>query len=906
MRLQATRTSVTSTGGAGDALYRAAGSRPILDQRFAKDKSLVDKVSGQNLITFTRASNATYVGSDGLIKTSSYNLLKYSQELDNALWTTPAGSTSALATGVIAPDGTESAYVVTSSAANGIIRQDVNPISSNSAHTWSCFIKKKTSSEVVITPVFVGGTSYVSNLTYNFDTDTITLASDDYGNSLFGREIFPNGWVRIYATVTDQGSNTSARFYIRPSETEASDMYAWGAQLQAGSLGEYTKTEDLQNGAPRFDHDPTTGESLGLLIEEAKTNLLTNSSGDINSSYWTKSSMQSGSTVDGPAGANTAIQYLSAGGTVVSKLQTAANNYPTTVIGKQYVLSCYVKGVNYNAVTFGGTAGGFGSNTRCKFNISDGTLLVQPTAAESARAIPAGNGWYRLEVVTIAATAAATFALFLDLGNGNAEPHTTSEGFQVYGFQVEEGTFVSSYIPTTNAQATRAEDSVLISSTNFSNFYNQSSGTFVTTSSSVTNSESSLQRSIFLVNETGVAGNTFRHYVLYRGNGADDFSIASKSNNAAAFIPGSTGDPTYSNDTIAYGYSSSEISKVFYDGSLITSSASVLDWTTYTADQLNIGGFAKLSGHISRLAYFPTKRTDQELINVTGGDTAIPVITYGITSAGGVFNLRSTGTVDYAVDWDSSGGYETSTSNTLAHTYTAGNYDLVVYSDSVYRPYFNNVTADANQITSVVIGSGANLGTVLANAWYDASNMTSFVCAFDVTSGVTSFDTAWRDCNSLTSFPLINTSSGTIFSNAWRGCTSLTSFPLINTSSGTIFSIAWRSCNSLTSFPLIDTSSGTTFINAWRDCSSLTSFPANMFDTTGTLVAGAFGSTWNNCALTAQSIENILVSLDTNGATGVTLGINGGTNAAKTTWSAAAVTAYDNLIVKGWTITFNA
>jgi len=78
-----------------------------------------------------------------------------------------------------------------------------------------------------------------------------------------------------------------------------------------------------------------------------------------------------------------------------------------------------------------------------------------------------------------------------------------------------------------------------------------------------------------------------------------------------------------------------------------------------------------------------------------------------------------------------------------------------------------------------------------------------------------------------------------------------------------------------------------------------------MFDTTGTLASSAFNSTWFNCALTAQSIENILVSLDTNGASNITLGIDGGTNAAKTTWSTAAVTAYDNLITKGWTIYFN-
>ena len=235
------------------------------------------------------------------------------------------------------------------------------------------------------------------------------------------------------------------------------------------------------------------------------------------------------------------------------------------------------------------------------------------------------------------------------------------------------------------------------------------------------------------------------------------------------------------------------------------------------------------------------------------GDAAI---TYDITNAGGDFNLRSTGTVDYEIEWGD-GAVEISTLNTLPHTYTAGDYTLGVYSDGVYRPYFNNVTADASQITSVVIGSGADLGTNLGNAWKGATNMTSFVCPFDVTSGVTNFGQTWRE-------------------------TGLTSFPVLNTSSGTNFFATWYGCN------------------------SLADFPANMFDTTGTLVANAFAFAWQICALTAQSIENILVSLDTNGASNITLGIDGGTNAAKTTWTTAAVTAYDNLIVKGWTISFNA
>jgi len=56
-----------------DALWRKAQAVPSLDLRLADSKSLVDSVSGQNLITFSRASTATYIGSDGLLKTASTN-----------------------------------------------------------------------------------------------------------------------------------------------------------------------------------------------------------------------------------------------------------------------------------------------------------------------------------------------------------------------------------------------------------------------------------------------------------------------------------------------------------------------------------------------------------------------------------------------------------------------------------------------------------------------------------------------------------------------------------------------------------------------------------------------------------------------------------------------------------------
>jgi hypothetical protein len=77
-----------------------------------------------------------------------------------------------------------------------------------------------------------------------------------------------------------------------------------------------------------------------------------------------------------------------------------------------------------------------------------------------------------------------------------------------------------------------------------------------------------------------------------------------------------------------------------------------------------------------------------------------------------------------------------------------------------------------------------------------------------------------------------------------------------------------------------------------------------MFNTTGTLYS--LYHAFYGCALTATSIENILTSLVTNGQSNKDLGLDGGTNAGASTWTANAVTAYNTLISRGWTITRNA
>ena len=50
---------------------------PTLDLDFAANKSLIDSVSGNNLITFSRASTGTFVGSNGLVQTAASGVARF-------------------------------------------------------------------------------------------------------------------------------------------------------------------------------------------------------------------------------------------------------------------------------------------------------------------------------------------------------------------------------------------------------------------------------------------------------------------------------------------------------------------------------------------------------------------------------------------------------------------------------------------------------------------------------------------------------------------------------------------------------------------------------------------------------------------------------------------------------------
>ena len=143
---------------------------------------------------------------------------------------------------------------------------------------------------------------------------------------------------------------------------------------------------------------------------------------------------------------------------------------------------------------------------------------------------------------------------------------------------------------------------------------------------------------------------------------------------------------------------------------------------------------------------------------------------YTISNSGTSFTLRSTGTVNYTVDWGDGSDEETSTSTTLAHTYSSsGTYKVKINSNSgSYRPKFDS-SGDEDQITSVKVSveDSSLFSTNIERAFRGAQNMTEYTQVSAATSAVNNFRATWGGCSGLTSFPLIDISSATSINNTW-------------------------------------------------------------------------------------------------------------------------------------------
>ena len=378
--------------------------------------------------------------------------------------------------------------------------------------------------------------------------------------------------------------------------------------------------ETMSINTPRFDYDSVTGECKGLLIEEGRVNSWLYSGQNVTTG-WSLSggTLSFGNTITAPDATTNTVKFTE------SAIYTGGKGFSQTLSvtsGTSYTFSIFAKQPDnspprYFSILLFNT--GFGEFKLATFNPTNGAVLyTSGTLTTSVQKYP--NGWWRFSVTgTATVTTTSGFSIrFTNSVTGSANPpygfggpfgNYTGDGssfLYFYGPQVENGAFMTSFIPTdgTAGGKPRSADTVSMTGTNFSSWYNQSGGTILVDCSNPTSS------TIICTISDGTASNRLQ--------------LEGQTNNRQIRVV-YNGVSTTSPIAYTYGRKQKFISS-YTSNILRYANAGILGTTTKipafpTVNNLRIGASvinaSQLNSSIARLTYYPRSLTDNQLKYLT-------------------------------------------------------------------------------------------------------------------------------------------------------------------------------------------------------------------------------------------------------------------------------------------------
>ena len=554
-------------------------------------------------ITFTRSTTATYFNSAGVLTTTGFNLLTYSEQFDNAAWVKSNASITANAT--IAPNGTLTGETLVENTAtsNHIAFQQISTQAAG-PYTYTLYAKPAGRTQLRIAQTIT------TNYSIDFDL-TALIVTNSVGGATGTLTAVGNGWYRCSMSFTTVASIALVMaIYPLVSGTPTytgdgvSGIFVWGAQLETGTVATtYIPTQASASGAPRFDYDPVTLASLGLLIEEQRTNLVTYSE-QFDNAAWTKTNSSiTANTVIAPDGALTGDKIVSTSGSLGLIVQSVSQTS-----GTSYALSVFAKAGEYSFCQLRINTS-VSSITRAYFNLSNGTTTG--VANCTASITPVGNGWYRCSIVYTATvtTAAGGQRIYGQVDAIDTAGDGTS-GIYIWGAQLEAGAFATSYIPTVASQVTRAADVAVMTGTNFSDWYNQPEGTFYVSSDYVLVAGGNYRFDI----TDGTTSNLIRLRSAPSGTTQSRFEVTTLGVTQTTLSP-STTNLALNKDAVAYIFDSAA---AVVNGGTVTVDTSI---TVPVVNQMAIGatrlGANILNGHIRQIVYYSRRLDNAELQAIT-------------------------------------------------------------------------------------------------------------------------------------------------------------------------------------------------------------------------------------------------------------------------------------------------
>ena len=394
----------------------------------------------------------------------------------------------------------------------------------------------------------------------------------------------------------------------------------------ASFTDEFGKVVVVGDNTPRFDHDPVSGESKGLLIEALRTNKWLYSEDLF--TYITGGNLQqvtlanTTATTDPRGGTNAVLMAATATGGAHSSYK----NFTSGSNGDVHTASVWVKaaGVNYARIyvdTVGGNMGGPGVtfSTGNTWNVSATGVATQTRT--SVDEYP--NGWWRLSV-SGSFSNRNDYYVHLDIEGGEGDIGYTgngSDGIYLWGVQFETGSYPSSYIPTNGGVVERGFDNVVIDEEDFTDFYNPLESSVLAVGTVKRPVSAQGQLNIFHVGDSNNDG-----HGVFREHGTKDIFYHIRNNNTT---------PTGGN-LVASGYGDwsegreAKIAIAFKDGdqaisvnggnqatATVTSSYPTNNITKMWIGSASGNGSGQFEGTIKRIAYYSKLLTDNQLNTLT-------------------------------------------------------------------------------------------------------------------------------------------------------------------------------------------------------------------------------------------------------------------------------------------------
>jgi len=210
----------------------------------------------QDLITFTRSTTGTYLGSDGLLKSAAIdearieydaegnclgllveeartNNLIYSNQASQLSYHGDGVTTGVDTTEVSSPEGSGTVIKLNKTAGGyGFARVSYGSVTY--AQTLSAFVKKGTARYIGFRQL----AAVATHTTFDLETNTWVQTS---GSTSRGYEDYGNGWLRLWVVSDDSNSKTWASLCITnsggsESNSETGTVYVYGIQRETGSF----------------------------------------------------------------------------------------------------------------------------------------------------------------------------------------------------------------------------------------------------------------------------------------------------------------------------------------------------------------------------------------------------------------------------------------------------------------------------------------------------------------------------------------------------------------------------------------------------------------------------------------------------------------------------------------------